>query len=293
MRHLAAGDERQSGQVEVKSEREDATMPGSCLRSERFIVCVDVAGDRHKIFQCQFSRDGSVFVSFPYYRHSSGLVSHVGWPAGQPTTVVSLEVGGKVSSHLVKYVHHPDGEAHFSQDGKVKTIIRKKSVPLADYEGHVFSLHVRGLHDFDVPTQADLNKPPGPRRTSLTFTVDQPQKALKFVGRVHSSASLQRRANDGVVHPTMDLVGPDGTTKKGFICSAPMGSPAQEMCVLLTCEPFEVDEARESSLLFVAGFNHGAEMNDPSVPVSFLALSYPAENFEDLQQRLGSIDYRP
>jgi len=192
----------------------------------------------------------------------------------------------------VKYAHHTDGEAHFSQDGKVKTIIRKKSVPLEDYEGHLFSLHVRGLHDFDVPTDVEWNKPPGLKRTALTFTVDQDQKALKFVGRVHSSAWLQQRAQGGLVSPAMDLVAPDGTMKKGFICSAPMGSPAQERCVVLTCEPFGVDEARQSSLLFVAGFDSKSAMEDPTVPVSFLALSYPAENFADLRDRLGSIDYR-
>jgi hypothetical protein len=34
-------------------------------------------------------------------------------------------------------------------------------------------------------------------------------------------------------------------------------------------------------------------MNDLSREVSFLALSYPAENIEELRSRLGSIDFVP
>src|SRR5712691_4530164 len=101
-------------------------MPGSVLRSERFVISIECGERRHKVFQCQFAkRDGSVFISFPYFRHSEGLVSLASWPAGEVSSVVSLELGGRVSSHLVKYSHHPDGRAHFSQDGKVLTVIKK------------------------------------------------------------------------------------------------------------------------------------------------------------------------
>jgi hypothetical protein len=268
-------------------------MHDSVLRSQRFVIGIVTAGHHRKIFQCQFaSRDGSVFVSFPYYRHTTGLVSLVAWPAGQPSAVLSLELGGKVSSHLVKYSHHPNGRAHFSQDGRVRTIIRKQSVPLDEVEGHLFSLHVQGLENFDVATAAEENASLSPKRTRIRFSFDeQNPEAVKFVGRLHSASWLQQRAANGIIEPIMPLLAPDGRTRPGLVCSTLIGAPGQDRCLVLSCEPLpRLDQGRASSLVFVAGFDARAAMADTSQPVSFLALSYPAENVDDLRQRLGSID---
>jgi hypothetical protein len=54
-----------------------------------------------------------------------------------------------------------------------------------------------------------------------------------------------------------------------------------------------LDAKRESFLLFVGGFDTKEAMDDTSRAVSFLALSYPAENVDDLRRRLGSIDFEP
>jgi hypothetical protein len=45
-------------------------------------------------------------------------------------------------------------------------------------------------------------------------------------------------------------------------------------------------------LVFVGGFDSRIAMDNLSQAVSFLALSYPAENADDLRGRLGSIDWR-
>lgn len=61
---------------------------------------------------------------------------------------LSLLDGGKVTGHKVKYSHHPDGRVHFSQDGKIRTVIQKKSIPLSEAEGHLFTVQLQGLKDF-------------------------------------------------------------------------------------------------------------------------------------------------
>ncbi len=92
----------------------------------------------------------------------------------------------------------------------------------------------------------------------------------------------------------MQLKRPDGATLTGFICSQVLGREGQERCLLVYCEALpKLDEGRESSMLFVGGFDPSAAMNDIDQAVSFLAFSYPAENVEDLRQRLGSIDFEP
>ena len=111
--------------------------------------------------QITFSKkDGTLYVHFPYYAHSQGIASLVTWiPDNPPPANLSLIEGGKVTSHLVKYSHHPDGRAHFSQDGKVYTSIKKQSLPINMIDGHVFSVQIQGLSSYDQldPTEFNLN----------------------------------------------------------------------------------------------------------------------------------------
>jgi hypothetical protein len=112
-------------------------------RAKRFTVQVRQARteEAHQIAKIFFSgRDGSLYVDFPYFEHRDGLVCRATLTPG--ATEVSLVEGGKVTSHRVKYAHHRDGEAHFSQTGKVLTQVRKPSVPLNRYSGHIFTIQL-------------------------------------------------------------------------------------------------------------------------------------------------------
>lgn len=84
------------------------------IRAER-IVCTIRAGELNvKAFQVVFHKDGSFFISFPYFRHRTGLLSASSIAAsGSRESQVNLERGGKVTSHLVKYSHHVDGPSSF------------------------------------------------------------------------------------------------------------------------------------------------------------------------------------
>ena len=115
---------------------------------------------------------------------------------------------------------------------------------------------------------------------------------VKFVGMLYRDTSLERRAVDGMVHPAMQFRRADGTTLTGFICSQVLGRPGQERCLMVYCEPLpRLDQNRESSMLFVGGFESADAMNDTERAMSFLAFSYPTEDVEDLRQRLGSMDF--
>jgi len=98
----------------------------AAVLSERVVCVVKVGELRAKAFQIGFERDGSLFIHFPYFRHRIGILSSAEIPAtGERKVDVSLEHGGKVTSHLIKYSHHTDGRAHFSQDGKIFTAIKR------------------------------------------------------------------------------------------------------------------------------------------------------------------------
>lgn len=98
------------------------------------MVCVVKVSDlRAKAFQVGFDKDGSLFIHFPYFQHRTGILSSSEIPpTGERKADVNIEHGGKVTSHRVKYSHHPDGRAHFSQDGKIFTAIAQ---PFDSQEG--------------------------------------------------------------------------------------------------------------------------------------------------------------
>ena len=55
------------------------------FRSKRFVITCDVNNKKHRIFQVIFGTDGSLFVNFPYYLNSKGLVSFVTYPKNMTT----------------------------------------------------------------------------------------------------------------------------------------------------------------------------------------------------------------
>ncbi|HAU1639569.1 TPA: hypothetical protein JBJ29_14690 [Legionella pneumophila] len=103
--------------------------------SNSYTITVKSGSEHKKIFKLIFDkRDGSILIPFPYLDITEGILAKVRLNANMTyPTKIDLAETGKVTSHIVKYNHHPDGEAHFSQDGKIKTEIRKKSVILNDY----------------------------------------------------------------------------------------------------------------------------------------------------------------
>src|SRR4051812_32816480 len=122
-------------------------------RDERHIVSFGWNGGAVKLCQVQFHHTG-IFVHFPYHPDVEGIVSRVHVPPGGEGTH-SLEPGGAITSHKVKYSHHISGNAHFSQDGKVRTSVRGSAAELSADGGHIFSLDVQGLSSFRDFTTAD------------------------------------------------------------------------------------------------------------------------------------------
>src|SRR5438067_10157001 len=47
----------------------------TAFRSERIILTVKRGEGRNKVVQIIFGRDGSLFVSFPYFKHRSGILA--------------------------------------------------------------------------------------------------------------------------------------------------------------------------------------------------------------------------
>ena len=53
------------------------------IRCERVVCVVKVGNSRAKAFQVFFGADGSLFISFPYFRHRTGILSSSALPANR------------------------------------------------------------------------------------------------------------------------------------------------------------------------------------------------------------------
>lgn len=266
-----------------------------CHRSERYLIAVETVSHRSKVFQMMFQKkDGSLFVNFPYYKHSKGIVSLVTWaPENPPPAELSLEPGGKITSHLVKYSHHPSGQAHFSQDGKIFTAIKKQTLPIDEVRGHEFSIQLQGLGSFEKLEPELEIPPPSTKRTVLKFSFGNKEpEAIKFVGSWYSQEDIARRLTSGGIGKIMTLNAPNGRVFRAFSCSVPPGHIGGGRILILFCEGIpRLNKNEETLLTFIGAFDPPEIVNDLSKTTSFLALSYPVANPGELITKIGSIDF--
>jgi len=256
------------------------------------VCCIAVARQRYKIVQLIFQkRDGSVLVTVPYGPKCDGLVSAATMPVHG--TQMNLRPGGKVTSHLVKYSHHPDGEAHFSQDGKVRTEVRRRAVPLDEAGGHLFTVHVAGYDTFETPTATEATAAPSARRTLLTFDLGATAPTgAKIVGRVYRTESLRAGGHNPPIAPgPVPTVDGTGTWRPAFLVRPPVGWPGDHRIVMLTADEWPAsDLSGDRQMLFVGGFDPGDIARDLNKPLNVLAMSYPIESPDELRRELGTIN---
>ena len=266
------------------------------FRSETVVIRTKNGMDVRKIFAVSFAkRDGCLFVSFPYFETPKGLLSIATIPGGQAGGPVDLKPEGKVSSHRVKYTHHVGGEAHFSQDGKFFTKIRRQSVPLRSNRGHIFTLHVQGLKHFKTAGKAKDNAPLSAKRANITIDLgsDTPN-ALKFVGRVFDGRLL----GPTLKGPLPESAGPflryrieNGEENHGVCIANPHDTSDQTLLFVTWHVITPLDPTREAAMVFVGGFDPPGQVTDNTRTTSMLVLNSPVEDFEQLRAQLGSVDF--
>ena len=252
-------------------------MPGfqpknvSAIRADTVVCVIKAENLRAKVFQVLFRRDGSLFVSFPYFRHRVGILSSSAIAGdGECQSQISLGHGGKVTSHRVKYSHHPSGEAHFSQDGKIRTEIRRQSSRLDTLNGHMFSLLVQGLGSLETahPTKDTRTSP---KRTLIDFHIDPKSEAIRFVGRWYDVNSLRVSTPESSVGPTIPIVDSGGNRTEGILLASP--HPKLRHVLVVSCLSMPSLGPDPEIFLFYGGFDHGETMTDAHKEAGFLCVS--------------------
>ena len=238
--------------------------------------------------QIFFGKDGSLFLSFPYLHNKIGILSAATIPAnGEKTAQVDLQEGGKVTSHLVKYSHHPDGRAHFSQDGKIYTAIKRQSIALDVQEGHLFSLLIQGLTALEpVNPIRDVNN--GGKKTVIEFQV-QPTPAMKIIGRWYDVNRLRASTPTATIGPIIPINTDGNRMQQAIIVASPHANARHVL--LLTCDEHPTLGTDPEAFMFYGGFDPRDAIVDPNKEAGFLAFHYPIVNADELKQKIGSVDF--
>lgn len=263
------------------------------LRCQKFDVVIVWRGTQRKLAKVMFGKDGSFYVMFPGFRNYPGIASHIVLPASPGGHIPSnhnLADGGKVTSHMVKYSHHPDGRAHFSQDGKVVTTIRRNAAPLEAQTGHLFTVHVQNLDALSVATAS--------RPEMVRFEVPDDTQVVKVIGWRFSTNAFRvspppgREWSEGTDVPLMTDF--DGIQRPALARGPLLGTPMDDRVIVLTAEllpTFATD--REDSLTFIGGFDVNEIALNHAHETGFLGMAYPCSDFDELQRAIGDMDYRP
>ena len=259
--------------------------------SENFIVSAKKDGIAYKIFRIRFHYNkkgqASTIVSLPYFEKSQGLLSRATFPANtRKVDKLSLKIGGKTTSHIVKFSHWIDGNTHFSQDGKILTSIRNLSNPLTISIGHIFTVQTQGLAGFKLKEDA---KKKNTKEIDLDVTLEDEIKSIKFTGWWYDS---------NVVHDSGNHYGnpyifkkADGAKEIAFALQAPKDSPMSDKILFLSISPMPLlTKEKGSHLLFIGGFDTKEIFNDITKDFHFLAALYPARNYKKLLKEIGTID---
>lgn len=278
----------------MTSRKLEETFP--VLRSKRFTIGVKIGQNVHKIFQIHFQkRDGTIIIDFPYYKKCPGLLCYATLKVGtQYPTSIDFTQGGKVTSQLVKFSYHPDGNVHFSQDRRIFTLIKKRTVPLIDAHGHFFTVQINGPQDFKIhPKGSKESYRPGKRRHLVFEFPDTFNDSIKFLGYyIHISEVAKSIVSRGKANWYIFIDESTGEQYPGFIIGPPSDNPLADKVLLIRRHLISTMTADNSSCLtFIGGFDAPEIAYDHTKATSFLGLMYPTEDFNVLKERIGTVDF--
>jgi hypothetical protein len=259
------------------------------------VVCVGTPGDMRKVVHIAFDhRDGSVYIQTPYFKHGThGLLRELDpISAGKSTTVEFMR--GVRTSSLVKLSHHPDGNVHFSQDGKVFRNNRRLSFRLDGPIGHLFEVHAYDLAGFEALTALKSD------RVHLPFVLpDHATRGVTIVGEWRRKKDIRASMVRGTdqAGPLLNLVDrKSGAPYQAFTVGQPLHFPLRDHVLTINCgEAPAVESITEPTMVLMGGwdFHEVEEIGKPVPPLKGLIWVYPHHLSEEALSQIPSVDFTP
>ena len=249
----------------------------------RFGLAFRTCDEYRRIVTVEFEKkDGSLYVIFPGFTPTTGLLSRPIMKAGNTWASIDLKRHGKITQHLPKCSFHTDGTTHFSKDGKILSTIRRTGVPLGQQEGHFFTLHIQDLSAFPRLDPSKRNQ----------CRVDAPRGfgSLKVVGRRLKASELRLHEDISTKFDRTGLALGAGS-KEEFFFAPPQGFPFDDFILVISVEAGkQLTPIPGPLLLFLAGFDPPAVAVDPNSDTEFLAMMFPQPNFAEIRGMIGTVD---
>lgn len=261
------------------------------LKADRYVITIRTATYVSKLFQIQFGKDGSMYVAMPYLENARGRVGEVKILAN--TNTAELGANAPLTSHGVKYAHHPGGEAHFSLTGKVRTDIRKQSVKLHEVNGHLFSISFHGMSRFEPQPPDEISTS---KRAIVEFEVtDDEPESIVFMAHYYSRSVLAKRFLILLGNPWL-AVGAQDAVYPGVVLATPYWHNGEDhflQLTLLHSSDRKLPQV-DAGTLFMGGFDIAAHQQDRTRDRSLLMCIYPETgNLQEILDACGTIDLAP
>lgn len=273
--------------------------------ANRFVVLFKAEGQYRKLFSVQFERRASglgYYVHLPYFAHAQGLLANIVIEPGGGPTQIDFRATGTTTTERLKYSHHPDGRAHFSQDDKALTRVVTNTRPLSDHGDHLFTVNFWGVDTFELAAARDL-KGPKPDRAPIRFdpaeeALPASQRAGRIVGTRYTVPQRGIKVDDavasrgGIVEP-VGFVRPDGTRGHG-IPIFPTLHQKDEFFIMLTYKPMDRATGQdEASLTLIGGFHEPEGKDGPLTAIAIFYMDRDPAEWEELVRDRGTIDLPP
>jgi hypothetical protein len=273
--------------------------------AEFFDVVLNIGEERRKACKIQFRflKQGlAAYVHMSSFGYTYGRLRRVEFKGAVsgPESVSFME-GGITTTRMMKYNHPPDGNAHFSQDGKVHSYFAK-SKPLRTVAGHLFSFHFWGADAFDLAGTKEA-RPPTSKRATVNLYADPELAADQVAGRI--VGWCYPRSVVPLVGPIDPVAGPaepaawtveSGEVRQTLVIAPPNPPPVDDLIFFVTFHPMDRSTGPDYPVLvFMGGFNASRDQTRTDSYSNCLALKYSEEedDFEEMVRLCGSIDYMP
>lgn len=263
----------------------------AAFSAERYVIAVKAEKYATKIFQILFGKDGSIFITTPYLNNLPGRVGILNVAANTEfPTDIKFGENCPVTSHLVKYSHHPSGRSHFSLTGKVRSDVGKQSTPLHLVNGHLFTLMIQGMRRLSPLKEGEKSNR---KRGIVPFSLfDNATDSVKFIGHLYAHSELSRIIHGDSKSPWNIALSSKGERRQGILLATPFKHRNQPHYLQLTMENIPtINEKSEVFLSFLGGFDERSRAFDHSMSTSCLLSLYPQSgDIADLAREFGTID---
>lgn len=263
------------------------------VNAARYVIVVDTpVGDRKLIQILCTAKDGGIYVAFPYAQLGPGTLGIARIEPG-PELPRTVEVGHDFPAtvHTIKYSHHPSGQAHFSLDGKVNTVVKRNAVPLDAVNGHLFTVKLQGFSHFKATAK---NERASQERAVATLSLtNSALPAVKLVGWLYSEDRIPLGSLTELSGQRGYAVrNREGTLLHGVLLLTSLRAKGKRWFLLVTAESVpSINTQGEAFMDFMGGFDHEDVALDHSLSLECLMFFYPYRgDLGEAVARNGTID---